>query len=965
MPPWILSIDDGLDLPASVSDRLREADCELRQTADPEEAMQWVHAERPAMVLLEIESSHYDGLDLMAGIREVDAGAIPVLVLTQLSRDSAEHGEAIALGCVDFLTKPAAASAVLSLVKDTLPELAIEAAGRSRRPEADLEGDLEDVPVPELLARLRRRTDTGVLGLRRGRRRVAVQVRRGVPIGLRMRARRNPTKPLFEAFGWEEGEYHFYRGRGLEPRTLRKFDVDPVALLADGVLDAAPLRRVRDRLAKRGSLYVSLAEDAPTTLGRWSLSEKQQRALEALSGEDTLAVLLDSVVFDDREIYALWVSGTIELRTTPTLTLTALLGTEATPEPEALASQQEALEELQRTRDESERELAALARDREAREAEIQQLARDREARLNELDELARTRFEYERERDALAPALEEQAAELERLERARERRTRELESLAAARERHEEELAELAAARQERARQHNAMVPALEECAQELEALEEARTARARELEALARTRDEHERAIEELAQTREDHVRELEALAPALEERAREIDALAKVREEHEQELEELAVARAEHADELEHLARAVADRAQELEGLARARAERAQELEELTRTRAQETRELEALRRVRQELEREMDALARTAVDDAPTLEAVVPSAPALDALESEADTQSMAAASDEDTATMVVAAAVAQAKPEPVSEPESEPEPDVAPEIDVDLDAEDPSEPALRDDAPALVAEAPVPEPAQTEPLDRENLVVTMRELAQRLLSSDDFEVLGVGPDSSDSEVRAAHRARLDEVPEVESTTANLVLCQQADRIRVRIRAAFDNLGNAEKRRAYAMLRDEEAEDRRAQSSAERVLEGERWFRKGETHLDAKQYDQATEAFGMASHLDPEQGDYVAHLGYALYLTNPSDAVVQREALENVAKGIKLSSDQPLPYVFLGRIHKAKGEVEVAKKIFSKALLLKPDFRPAIQELRVIEMRERKGKGKGVLSRLMGG
>jgi hypothetical protein len=54
------------------------------------------------------------------------------------------------------------------------------------------------------------------------------------------------------------------------------------------------------------------------------------------------------------------------------------------------------------------------------------------------------------------------------------------------------------------------------------------------------------------------------------------------------------------------------------------------------------------------------------------------------------------------------------------------------------------------------------------------------------------------------------------------------------------------------------------------------------------------------------------------------------------------------------------VYLGRILKAKGDTEVAKKIFLKALRIKPDFHPAVRELRLLEMRER----KGVLSRLLG-
>ena len=181
----------------------------------------------------------------------------------------------------------------------------------------------------------------------------------------------------------------------------------------------------------------------------------------------------------------------------------------------------------------------------------------------------------------------------------------------------------------------------------------------------------------------------------------------------------------------------------------------------------------------------------------------------------------------------------------------------------------------------------------------------------------------------------------------------------MLAQRAKRISSRIDAAYANLRDEEKRRAYSLMREEEEQDRKQKPSAERALEGERWFRKGKAHLEQRRCAEAVEAFGMASHLDPEQGEYVSHLGYALYLSNPNDEVVQGEAMEHVACGIKRSPKHELSYVYLGRILKAKGDTEVAKKIFLKALRIKPDFHPAVRELRLLEMRER----KGVFSRLL--
>lgn len=141
------------------------------------------------------------------------------------------------------------------------------------------------------------------------------------------------------------------------------------------------------------------------------------------------------------------------------------------------------------------------------------------------------------------------------------------------------------------------------------------------------------------------------------------------------------------------------------------------------------------------------------------------------------------------------------------------------------------------------------------------------------------------------------------------------------------------------------------------DGQAANAAERGLQAEEWFRKGNGLLNLKQYQKAVEAFGMAAHLDPEEGEYLAHLGYALFLSNPTDNLVQREAQEHLAKGIKLSPNREISYLFLGRIYKAVGELEVARKMFRRALQIKPEYHAALQELRVINLRDDKDKDKG--------
>ena len=76
---------------------------------------------------------------------------------------------------------------------------------------------------------------------------------------------------------------------------------------------------------------------------------------------------------------------------------------------------------------------------------------------------------------------------------------------------------------------------------------------------------------------------------------------------------------------------------------------------------------------------------------------------------------------------------------------------------------------------------------------------------------------------------------------------------------------------------------------------------------------------------------------------------------------REALEHLAKGIKLSPRREKPYLYLGRIFRRNDAPDRARKMFERAVRIKPDCHAAVQELRLLESREKK-RG-GLLKRLM--
>jgi CheY-like chemotaxis protein len=141
------------------------------------------------------------------------------------------------------------------------------------------------------------------------------------------------------------------------------------------------------------------------------------------------------------------------------------------------------------------------------------------------------------------------------------------------------------------------------------------------------------------------------------------------------------------------------------------------------------------------------------------------------------------------------------------------------------------------------------------------------------------------------------------------------------------------------------------------------SAARRLDAERWFREGAEALATKVYDKALEAFGMAAHLDPSQGLYHAHLGYALHLQQPRNAVVRREALEHIAKGVKLAPDAWKPLVFLGRVFRAADDLSSARKVIGRALRMDPDCAAARAEMRLLKAAEQP-KSTSLAGRLRG-
>ena len=144
----------------------------------------------------------------------------------------------------------------------------------------------------------------------------------------------------------------------------------------------------------------------------------------------------------------------------------------------------------------------------------------------------------------------------------------------------------------------------------------------------------------------------------------------------------------------------------------------------------------------------------------------------------------------------------------------------------------------------------------------------------------------------------------------------------------------------------------------------QDDGQRSMIAETEFQKGESLLAARDYPGALLCFGRAMEGFPSGGEYRSYYGWCLHLCHPENDLMLVEALEHCREGVALAKDREKPYLLLGRLYRAMGKTGAARKMFSRALQIRPQCVEAMRELRVMNMRRDKASTlrKGVIGRI---
>jgi CheY-like chemotaxis protein/DnaJ-domain-containing protein 1 len=229
------------------------------------------------------------------------------------------------------------------------------------------------------------------------------------------------------------------------------------------------------------------------------------------------------------------------------------------------------------------------------------------------------------------------------------------------------------------------------------------------------------------------------------------------------------------------------------------------------------------------------------------------------------------------------------------------------------------------------------------------------------LLERLGNPSPFEKLGIARDAKEDAIRSAYMTLAKETHPDRYANASQAARDLAEQAFREVTRAYEVLSDPVRLAAY---REDPLKDRKesqALDEAQRAIAAEREFQRGEARLRSHDWSGALTHFERAVDLYPEEGEYLAYCGWAYYLTHGHAEDVFRHSFALVKKGAKLAPDRDKPYLFLGRLCQAAGRLELAERMFTKAVECRPDSIEALRELRLLQMRRPK---RGLLGRLLG-
>ena len=230
------------------------------------------------------------------------------------------------------------------------------------------------------------------------------------------------------------------------------------------------------------------------------------------------------------------------------------------------------------------------------------------------------------------------------------------------------------------------------------------------------------------------------------------------------------------------------------------------------------------------------------------------------------------------------------------------------------------------------------------------------------LRERLLGAlaamrrmDYFELLGLRRDAPAQAVRTAAVELLREY-RVDGPTSSTEVETVVQQISDLVGQAHDTLVEPGARARYEAELRAGGVKHEVGEAVGRMLEAESAFRRGEQLLASGDVPGAYAAFSEAVRLQPEEGEFLALLGWATHARAPADSAAGRQALGLLGDAVERSPTLDRAHLYKGHVHKALGQTAEAQGEYEKAVECNPGCTEALRELSILTWSARHGGGR---------
>jgi curved DNA-binding protein CbpA len=249
------------------------------------------------------------------------------------------------------------------------------------------------------------------------------------------------------------------------------------------------------------------------------------------------------------------------------------------------------------------------------------------------------------------------------------------------------------------------------------------------------------------------------------------------------------------------------------------------------------------------------------------------------------------------------------------------------------------------PVPDDGPPAGAGPAVEQEEWELLPTKEKERVRVLRNELNRLERTNYFEWFDATPESQSATIKKAYFNAARRYHPDSLVNENPIFARLAEALFARLSEAYEVLSDDELRDKYHRkhVLGEKDENDLAMEKVQAIMAAEGSFKKGMQLLNAGKLGEALPHFKKAVEGYPEEGEYQAYYGYALFrLKEKTDSKAAQEGLQILAAGAEVRPGNPKPWHLLGKVMIQVGDFDGAKTNLKRSLKIQPDNPDALRD-----------------------